>query len=353
MAVNPEMLTLARESRRFTQTELAGRVGVTQSKISKFELGALEVGKDDLAKLSKALDYPPEFFELTTPVYGLTDYFYYRKRASLLVADQKAIEANANVLRIRATRLLRGVDIESPYQFPHLDVEEFSGGAAEVARRVRTAWGMPLGPVRSVVGVIENAGGLIFECAFGTPLLDAVIQCPSGLPPLFLINSSASAAGERLRYSLSHELGHVVMRNFASPHPEDEADAFAAEFLMPERDIARDLDNISIEKALRLKPYWKVSIQALIRRARDLGKISPRKYRDLFTDLSARGFRVREPNPLPAESPSLIRDIVKSHLDEMGFDEKRLCKLMYSSESDYRVQFPFDRSNSRGFGVVG
>src|SRR5206468_6163 len=106
MTVNPEMLVLARESRGLTQTALAERIGVTQSKISKYELGSLDVSAGDLAKLSRVLDYPPEFFSLRDALFGLSDFFYYRKKANLSVSEQKAIEARANVLRIRVMRLL-------------------------------------------------------------------------------------------------------------------------------------------------------------------------------------------------------------------------------------------------------
>jgi Zn-dependent peptidase ImmA (M78 family)/transcriptional regulator with XRE-family HTH domain len=352
MSVNPEMLVVARESRGLTQTTLAEKIGVTQSKISKYELAMLDVAETDLVRIAKVLGYPVEFFSVRAPLYGLTGYFYYRKRASLTVSEQKAIEAEANILRIRVSRLLRGVELDSPYQFPRLDVEKFAGGPAEIARGVRAAWSLPSGPIRNVVEAIESAGGIVFSRPFGTTQLDAVIQCPNGLPPLFFINSSM-ISGERQRFSLAHEIGHVVMRNVLSDNPEAEADQFAAEFLMPEREIAPQLDDLTIAKALRLKPYWKVSMQALIRRAYDLGKISPRKYRSLFADLSARGYRVNEPLPLPFEAPGLISDIIETHTNRMGLDERAMCKLLLSSDRDYRSQFLPAEGERRGFGVVG
>ena len=59
------------------------------------------------------------------------------------------------------------------------------------------------------------------------------------------------------------------------PHPkmEDEADEFASEFLMPAADIASSLSRMDLRRAAQLKPYWKVSMGALIKRAHSLGKI--------------------------------------------------------------------------------
>jgi transcriptional regulator with XRE-family HTH domain len=56
------MLVLARQSRGMTQADLERESGISQSKFSKFENGALQVGASDLQRLADALGYPPEFF---------------------------------------------------------------------------------------------------------------------------------------------------------------------------------------------------------------------------------------------------------------------------------------------------
>ena len=68
---------------------------------------------------------------------------------------------------------------------------------------------------------------------------------------------------------------------------EGEADRFAAEFLMPEREIRSDLrPPLTIARLAALKPYWKVSMAALARRAWNVGTIDQNRYRRLFTELS-------------------------------------------------------------------
>ena len=267
MSLNPEMLTLARESRGFTQTSLAQKLGVSQGKISKYETGLLEVSKEELARISVILDYPEEFFFQGDTVYGLTDVVYYRKRQGLPISEQKIIEAQVNVLRMRVMRLLRGVDLESPNQFARLDVDSFAGGPQEIARRVRADWHLPAGPIRSVTGAIEIAGGVVFRRSFGTTQLDAVIQSPNGLCPLFVVNANI-AAGDRLRFTLAHEIGHVVMRNSLSPDPEKEANEFASEFLMPVREIAGDLNDFGLAKAASAEAILESIDSVLIRRIR-------------------------------------------------------------------------------------
>jgi Zn-dependent peptidase ImmA (M78 family) len=48
---------------------------------------------------------------------------------------------------------------------------------------------------------------------------------------------------------------------------ENEADRFAAEFLMPAKEIGPQLARMSLRRAAQLKPNWKVSMASLIYRA--------------------------------------------------------------------------------------
>ena len=78
------MVILARESERFTQSELAAKLGVGQATVSKIEAGLLEVTRDLLGKLSSVLNYPADFFQQQDRVFGVgASEFFHRKRQSL------------------------------------------------------------------------------------------------------------------------------------------------------------------------------------------------------------------------------------------------------------------------------
>src|ERR1700693_1826607 len=90
------------------------------------------------------------------------------------------------------------------------------------------------------------------------------------------------------------------------PDQEKRAYTFAAELLMPEAAMRREITGpITLSSLAVLKPRWRVSIQALIRRAYDLHLIGDRQYRYLFEQLSAKGWRSKEPSNLdiPIEKP--------------------------------------------------
>jgi Zn-dependent peptidase ImmA (M78 family) len=94
------------------------------------------------------------------------------------------------------------------------------------------------------------------------------------------------------------------------PHEkvEDEAWAFAAEFLMPAAEIGQQLDRLNLDKLGRLKKEWGVSMQAILHRARKLEKISESYYRFLWMQIGKCGYRVHEPfeDSIPDEKPTEI-----------------------------------------------
>jgi Zn-dependent peptidase ImmA (M78 family)/transcriptional regulator with XRE-family HTH domain len=336
---NREMLTLARESRQMTQTQFALASDISQSKVSKYEGGLLNVSDSDIETISRVLNYPQAFFSQNDEIFGSNSpCFYNRKRKMIPMILLRSIYARINILRFAARRFLRGAEVIPANEFPSFDIDEFDGKPDEVARRVRAVWGMPIGPVKSVVAAIEAAGGIVIGFSFGTTKIDAVSQRPKDMPPIFFVNTDIEA-GDRLRYTLAHELGHIVMQNAMSNDPEEEADQFAREFLMPAREIGRDLVRIDIGRAARLKPFWRTSMQSLIARAYELRAITKSKYTSLFIEIGRLGFRLQEPIPIPPERPTITPEIVLIYIDEYKYSIVDLTKLVNLSESDLRGPF--------------
>jgi Zn-dependent peptidase ImmA (M78 family)/plasmid maintenance system antidote protein VapI len=334
MTVNPEMVVLARESRGLTQAELADALGVSQAKVSKYENGLLSVADEDLDRMAKVLRYSPDFFHQADRVYGLgSSMLFHRKRQSVPIFEQRRIQAEINVLRMQVERLLRGAEVESENRLEPIDIQAYDGDARRVAQIVRAAWRLPMGPVPNVTAAIEGAGGVVLLCDFGTCGVDAAHLWVPGMPALFFMNSRVP--GDRHRFNLAHELGHAVMHQFPVGDIEAEANAFAAEFLMPSREIGPQLEGMTIQKAARLKTHWKVSMQALIFQARDLGKITDRQYRSLFTRLSALGYRKAEPIPIPVEQPSIVSQLVAIHKEAFGYSDQELGRLLFTKNPQF------------------
>jgi Zn-dependent peptidase ImmA (M78 family) len=87
---------------------------------------------------------------------------------------------------------------------------------------------------------------------------------------------------------------------------------------------------VTLQLLASLKPEWKVAMQALLMRASALNLISDNQSRYLWQQISAKGWRLREPADVdfPPEVPTVLPSIVASHLNDLGYSLDDLTKLL-------------------------
>ena len=335
---NPAMVTLARESRTLTQADLAAQLDITQGALSKIENGQLVPSHEVVAKMAAVLNYPESFFYQAGDYRNLPITFY-RKRARVPSLTIKAVRARTQIMRMHVGALLRSADIP-PLRVPFMDVREWRGDIGGIAAEVRTQWHLPPGPIASMMRSIEDAGIVVMRCDLGTTQVDALSTYEhDGLPPIIFVNPGAP--GDRLRFSLAHELAHIILHHhLIVPSEEDtetQADTFAAEFLMPRRDIRAHLPaKINIQSLAQLKTHWRVSIQALITRCRSLDRISERYARTLYAQMNKYGYLRAEPIPVAVEEPALMRELIEFHEKDLAYGRQDLARLLHLHPSELR-----------------
>lgn len=334
---NASLLLTARQHRGLSQAQLSKKAGVTQGYYSRIENGLLpdNPSEESIKSIAGALDFPVSFFYEDDPILGLPISVHpmYRKSSGIGEKALTKLNAELNVRSFQLRRLLNAIELAPEIVLPQLDVDD-SGGAPAVAEKVRRAWGLPKGPIPNLTELMEMAGCIVVWCDFDIPV-DGVTFKFKDLPHCVFLNKSAPP--DRMRFSLAHELGHIIMHRVPTDNIENEANQFASELLMPEKDIKRHLSGkLTIEKLVRLKLVWKVSIQALMYRAKQVGAISNNQYVYLKRIINKNGWQTREPadTDFPYEQPSVSNDIIALHVDDMGYSEKELSKVLHSSTSD-------------------
>ncbi|WP_414167603.1 XRE family transcriptional regulator [Streptoverticillium reticulum] len=353
---DPAMLTLARDSRGWTQSELADQMSrvdgtrITQGYVSRAEAGRIPVRAERVRLFAAALRFTPEMLcqaaDATGAGIGL---IHHHKRASLGAPALRRIHATLALTRLQVEAVTQAAALRHPHRFRHIEVNDFDT-PADAAEMVREEWNVPAGPIDDLVALLEDAGALVVVRDLGTTELDAVSQWPPGRAPLVLLNSTAP--GDRSRFSLAHELGHLIMHLEPGEGraQEVQADRFAAEFLMPHEVILGELKpGIDVARLMDLKARWGVSMAALTRRAVDLGVISEWQYRTLMVELSALGYRTNEPIVIRRETPRYIAQAVTrlegqhhlsateaAHLAGLGREEFHEIYLCASSPSGHK-----------------
>ena len=175
---------------------------------------------------------------------------------------------------------------------------------------------------------------------FGSERVDSRCVLTDDKFPIIFYNSSL--LGDRQRYSLAYQLGHLIMHTFNKvdwdKDVSHEANLFAAEFLMPEQDIRSDFENgVSIPLLGELKRKWKVSMISLLYRADDLGYITDNQKRYLLQLFNTQKIRRREPVELdvPIETPTMLKTWVKDFKNQEGLGVPGVASLLHLSPNEF------------------
>ena len=321
---SPQRLRLARETCGLTQTELSRRIGTSAAAVSQFEKADAKPSASTVAVLAEALSFPVGFFAVTSSPSSRPDgdpdsldgHGHFRSLRSVTASQRRQALSATQLVRDMADALSRYVRLPDP-AVPSLAVDAGDLAIAEEgAATVRRAWGVPPGPVADVIQLAERHGIVTARHQISTPAVSAYsVQFPER--PIVIVNRYG-VKRDRDRFSVSHEIGHLVMheagRSLASKATEAQANRFASAFLLPADEI-RDLlpavpDWVHL---LTLKQRWQVSLGALLRRASDLGVMSDQVYMQAMRTVGARGWRVSEPGELGApESPRVLSLAIES-----------------------------------------
>jgi Zn-dependent peptidase ImmA (M78 family)/DNA-binding XRE family transcriptional regulator len=319
-------IEMARRAGGWTQEEIAERANVTQATLSRWEHDLRVPSEDDLLAVATALGVTPDLLLHGRDLRGAMGVDAHMRRQRTAPAKTwRQLEARLNIHRLRASKLFDHINMRAEADVPSFD--PFETTPEDAARLVRMQWRMPLGPVRQLIGWLEAAGCLVIEEDFGTRRVDGLSQWVAD-HPVVLTNSASPT--DRKRLTVAHELGHLVLhRSEPTPDVEGDANAFAAEFLMPAEVIRPQLRKPTLGSLIALKSEWGVSVQALIERAAQLKTITPAQRTTLWKRISSLGWRTQEPysDELPPERPRLAASIGEA-LVSSGLEANDIAKVV-------------------------
>lgn len=317
-----ERVRHARELAGKTQTALAEAAGISQPAIAQIEANATQPSESVLARIASATGFPPRFFQREPSRHFSYGSLLFRSHKTGTMRDEKrAIRIGQTIdeLFVAFTKRLEPIRVN----LTRLDRNEHSIEGA--ARLVRSALAIPLGePISRLLSAVERAGVVVYSTPIELEKQQAFSLWAGPRLDRPVIAFVRGQPADRVRWGVSHELGHLALHPgpIAGVDIEKEAHQFAAEFLMPAETFTQELSgHVTLTTLMKLKTRWKASMQAIVMRCRDVGAITERQARYLFQQISARGWRKAEPVEIPAERPRALR---------------QMAEMLYGTPIDYR-----------------
>jgi Zn-dependent peptidase ImmA (M78 family)/transcriptional regulator with XRE-family HTH domain len=309
-----ERLVEARAARGITQADVAESVGKPPGTISKWERGGQAPEPESLERVARALSIPSGYFLKRMPEHGKNAIFF-RSFASATVPVRAKERAKMRWLQHISLVL------QDTLEFPTVNLPKFVEPDAylklkeydleRIAESVRKHWSLGESPITNMVLVAENAGVVIGIDEVGNTLIDGQANWSACDTRPYILLARDKYTAFRRQMDVAHEMSHLILhyaidegeleRNFDLI--EHQAKYLACALLLPHRSFAAEIFSLSLDGFLNLKKRWKVSVGAMIKRARDLDILSDAAEKRLWKYRATRGWHRREPYDLPTETP--------------------------------------------------
>lgn len=307
---NGERLKLARIYRNMTASELAEEIGVSRQAVMQFEKNDNKPKLETEFKIITKLHFPRDFFYQKSLKEMLVENTFFRALSTTKKIDLQTQEEKTKII-VYIYEFLSQYFNYPELKLPEIDVNidlKNQKNIEYVTEILRNYWKIGNAPVENMVNLLENKGIIVSTLNVKKKKIDAFTQVHkiNKKEKYCVVLSNDKQSVARRNFDAAHELGHIILhRNIEKIEElqveeqrnlEEQANCFAASFLLPKNEFLRDLKQpLNLEFYKILKKKWKVSIAAMVMRARQLGKINNIQYLEMMKTMNYRKWRTREP----------------------------------------------------------
>lgn len=327
-------LKLARTAAGHSLRQLESALGglVTAQAIGKYERDEMMPSSTVLIALAKTLGVTEDYLLNPADVELVAVEFRKKKLTSAREAAEVRARILSEVERYLEVEAILAIDGRAASAVPTKTVHSLDD-AEDAAGWLRDEWKLGQDPIPNLCEFLEEKG--VKVCALPLPesvsgvqanvtsAADAVIQ---------VIVVNAVHPGERQRFTLAHELGHLCLKAASGVDIEDACNRFAGALLMPrallEREVGKRRSVIWLRELFELKLLFGVSAQAVAYRCRDIGIMSQQTVSDVFRIFTQKKWRKVEPVPLNRERPARFERLCLRALAEGLISESKAAELL-------------------------
>lgn len=348
---NGQRLREALQFRGKRMSELAKETSISRQSLSLYANEGNIPPFENVQKIAKNLGFPVEYFLSEDKCTTITTNTYFRSQAAAKKVAQNAQKTKLEYAVKLHEVLLNYVDFPTLHltlpmgmfadsnALSTYDMSEVQDKIENLARSLRKSWGLGNGPIDDLQYRMEANGIIVTGFRNVEDSIDAFSQkvhVKDGGSAYIVALALGNKPQERLRFDMAHELGHILMHNWDDSNDglardefnaiERQANMFASAFLLPRETFGEMVTpyatHLDFYRALKKK--WGVSMQAMMYRARQLDIISVNQFQYLMRQVSAKGWRLREPGDTPCKlHDTIFQGAIEALLDS-GYSVERI-----------------------------
>jgi Zn-dependent peptidase ImmA (M78 family) len=285
---------------------------ITKAGLSKYELSKSTPKPSFLVVLGRVLGVRPSYFSEDKT--AAVEWIAFRKLSKMPQKKQEHVKAYAAHVVENQIWLQETLFPDQLPDFPERRPVATEDDAENAATELRKTWQLAEAPIDSLTGTVEDHGGVVVPCRDISRDFDGLAGRTDNGFPVAVVSTGTS--DDRRRFSLAHELAHLLMlcTGLNAKDEEHLANRFASALLVPASAARSELGNkrtrLGIPELGLLKRKYGLSMQGWARRACDLKIIQASQYRSLCIIFNQKDWTKFEPYDFVGkEKPSRLEQM--------------------------------------------
>lgn len=317
----------ARILKCLSQQNVAEEIGISKQMVSKYEKGEALPSSSKLIKLSKLFGLKIDYFFSSFQI-ELGE-INFRKRSTFPIKKQNSLKEQ---IKIRLENYLWVEDLLSiDYTFKNTiqDIQiKTIEDVEEVVLKLRKEWKIGIDPIHNIIQLLEDQEIKVIELSDVDEHFDGMATYVNNKFPVIVVNGNFPV--ERKRFTLLHELGHILLnlQECSSKQEENFCNKFASEFLFPKKMVIKEFggkrDRITLTELIANQKKYGMSIPAIVYRLVDAGILSKQRHTHFYKKIRF--------------NPSLGREVNKTRF-QTPENSSRFEQLVYRALAQEKISF--------------
>lgn len=275
----------ARKLNGLSMQEVASELNVSKQMISKYEKGFSIPSSSKLIKLSKLFNLKIDYFFSALKIeLGEVNF---RKKSTFSMKKQDALKEQIKIKLENYLYIEDCLSINFSFENPLKGLKiNHEYDIVNAVKKLRDEWEIGFDPIHNLIQLLEDQKIKIIELADVDEKFDGLASLVDKKYPVIVLNKNFHV--ERKRFSLLHELGHILLdiSEECDMKEEDVCHKFASEFLLPRKTIIEEFGgkrkHISLSELISFQEKYGISIKAIVYKLKDVGILTENQHSSFY-----------------------------------------------------------------------
>ena len=280
----------SRIQKGYSMQEVADKIGVSKQMINKYEAGVSMPSSEKLIAFSKLFGHKVDYF-FRRPEVEIGE-INFRKKSKFSNKKANSLKEEVRVQIENYLYIENICNLNNTFVNPLAEcVISSKSDVIQAVDILRNAWNIGDDTIHSIIQLLEDKEIKVIEVEEDTNLFDGLATVVDEKYYVIVINKSMPI--ERKRFTILHELGHLLLKLNHLPQREQESycHSFASEMLLAQRNVILELgdkrSNIALNELKNIQEKYGISISAIVYKLSELKIISQEKLAGFYKRMNS------------------------------------------------------------------